>query len=200
LMKRNFGRVAMRKVHGRSVGAVIERVIYGAKRELMIATPFISLEYAEALLDKASEGVRVKLVTSKRGNDERALEALEEPEEVGFVYPVALSGLGALSMMMGVTLGIPALTYLGLPAFLLSLLLGGRVRLRRRENIEIRYAHRVEPSIYLNEREGVVGRVPLKPVEVWERLSEVYVLDEEELEEMRAKFEELWRTSEHSEH
>jgi len=190
----------MKKLRGRSVGEVIERVIYGAKRELMVATPFISLEYAEALLDKASRGVRVRLLTSKRGNDEKALEALVEPEEVGLVYPVALSGLGALSMMMGVTFGIPILTYLGLPSFLLSLLLGKQVKQKRRENVEIRYTHQIEPSMYLNEKDGVVGSVPLKPVEMWEKLNEVYVLSEKELEEMKAKFEELWKASEHSEH
>ena len=184
----------MKKLWGRGTGEAIENVILRAKRELMIATPFISSEYAEMILDKASDGVKVRLITSPEGNDEKALEMLTEPVEQGFPYPVALSGLGALSVMMGVTFGIPVLTYLGVPLFLVALAYGsGFVKERQRENFEIRFVEGLKDSLYLNESEGVRGEVPLNPPDMWERINEVYVLEGNEVARAKSEFEELWR-------
>ncbi len=72
----------------RNVGRIVEPILQGAKRELLISSPFISDHYVKTLIEeKVDKGVDVKIITapSAEGDEnithQRALEELKRLEE-----------------------------------------------------------------------------------------------------------------------
>jgi len=57
--------VPKKTVSGQGVGREIINAIKGAKRRIFIISPYISSDYAKLLLEKAKNGVNVKVITSK---------------------------------------------------------------------------------------------------------------------------------------
>ncbi|NPA85286.1 MAG: hypothetical protein GXO07_04695 [Crenarchaeota archaeon] len=177
----------MKKTASRSVGRIVEDVIISAKKELMIATPKISPEYVEMILEKAEE-VKVKVVTS----DIKALERLVEPSEEGSKLPLTIAGTSAVLLLMGITFKIPIFVLASLPLFIFSIVYGSAVvETVRRSNVEARYLEDLEESIYVNEERGVRGP-PLRPLELWEEFREAEVYEGHEVQHLREKFERLW--------
>lgn len=86
-----------RSYTGRDVGRILEPLLRGARRRLWVSSPYVSVEYALLLAEKAREGVDVRLITSNASSNAAALEALVEAR----VRRDLLPGLAALAAAMG---------------------------------------------------------------------------------------------------
>ncbi|NPA96392.1 MAG: hypothetical protein GXO32_02170 [Crenarchaeota archaeon] len=79
---------------GRDCGRFIEPLIRNARRRLWIVSPYISREYAEILVEKARQGVDVRVVTCDVEESRDAIRVLR----LGMGKLLALLGVATLAV------------------------------------------------------------------------------------------------------
>ncbi len=73
------------------VGKHVEPLLRGATRRIWICSPWIDLEYAKLLVEKARQGVDVRIVTSDDVNNKGTIEMLNMSKEASVRENVALN-------------------------------------------------------------------------------------------------------------
>ncbi len=91
----------VRTYSGRDCGKIIEPLIRGAKRRLWIVSPYISREYAEILVEKARQGVDVRVVTCDIDENADAIEVLRRGGVGWFIYSFLVVALSIVGLAMG---------------------------------------------------------------------------------------------------
>jgi phosphatidylserine/phosphatidylglycerophosphate/cardiolipin synthase-like enzyme len=80
----------MGEVHVGTVGHLVIPALEKADHSIDVCSPWISTEYAELLLSKARQGVRVRLITTE---DQQSLRVLDSPRHDRDIEPERIEGL-----------------------------------------------------------------------------------------------------------
>ncbi len=191
---------------GEESGRLLETLLRKAKSYVYVSSPYLTPEYVTLLLEKAREGVKVRLITSYSKVNKEALELLENAQLIERRRGRKATPLKALILVTLASVVYPPLLALLLlfvwpPTFIVIAL----KKIKKRKKIDILLSVSpvsmrvkvpaekfVHAKIYVVDGVAVVGSANLTWKGLHENVECLVVMRGEAAEAVKKAFEEIW--------